>query len=55
MDGEREIYREIGEPGQYVYVVTCGELDDYLLDAMDAFVKRQKERLKKEAKRKVLE
>lgn len=55
MDGEREIYRESGDINQYIRVIASGDLDESLLDAVDGFVKRQKERLRKEAKRKAEE
>ena len=42
---ERVIYREEGMPGQYLKLVASGDLDEYLLDAVADFVKRQRKRL----------
>lgn len=47
MEGERVVYREEGEPGQYLKLVASGDLDDYLLEAIEDFVKRQRKRLQK--------
>lgn len=45
VDGERVVYREEGEPGQYLKLVASGDLDDFLLEAVEDFVKRQRKRL----------
>lgn len=45
MLGERIVFTEEAKPNQYVKLVASGEVDKYLLDALGAFVKRQKKRL----------
>lgn len=47
---ERVVYVEEGGPGQYLKLVASGELDDYLLEAIEDFVKRQRKRLDKAVK-----
>ncbi|HTT82309.1 MAG TPA: hypothetical protein VMF67_02395 [Rhizomicrobium sp.] len=42
MDGERVAFTEEMRPGQYLKVIASGEVDDFLLDALDDFVKRQR-------------
>lgn len=42
---ERVVYVEEGGPGQYLKLVASGEVDDYLLEAIEDFVKRQRKRL----------
>ena len=44
---ERTVYREEGAPGQYLRLVASGDLDDYLLEAIEDFVKRQRKRLQR--------
>lgn len=46
-ENERIVYREEGSPGQYLKLVASGPLDDYLLEAIEDFVKRQRKRLEK--------
>jgi hypothetical protein len=44
MSAERVVVVEESALGQYVKVVTCGNLDDSLLDAIEDYVKRQRKR-----------
>ncbi len=44
-EGERVVFVEEGEPRQYLKVLVSGDLDEILLEALDAYVKRQKRRL----------
>ncbi|MDF1600529.1 hypothetical protein PZ895_12240 [Mesorhizobium sp. YIM 152430] len=46
---ERTVYCEEGAPGQYLKLVASGDLDDYLLEAIEDFVKRQRKRLARKA------
>ncbi|NEI68591.1 hypothetical protein GR212_03325 [Rhizobium lusitanum] len=46
---ERVVFTEEGEPGQYLKLIASGEIDDYLLEALEDFVKRQRKRLTKVA------
>jgi len=50
---ERVVYCEEGEPGHYLKLVASGELDDYLLEAIEDFVKRQRKRLQMEVNKTV--
>lgn len=45
--GERLVFSEEGEPGQYLRLVASGEITDYLLEALEDYVKRQRKRLMK--------
>ena len=47
---ERVVYVEEGGPGQYLKLVASGDLDDYLLEAIEDFVRRQRKRLAKNTK-----
>ena len=42
---ERTVFVEEGDPGQYLKLIASGEIDDYLLEALEDFVKRQRRRL----------
>jgi hypothetical protein len=46
MDGERIVFTEEGSPNQYLKLLASGEVDDFLLEALEDFVKRQRKRLK---------
>lgn len=46
---ERIVYVEEGGPGQYLKLVASGDVDDYLLEAIEDFVKRQRKRLSRSA------
>jgi hypothetical protein len=46
MDGERVVFTEESAPQVYLKLVATGELDEYLLEALDNYVKRQRKRLK---------
>lgn len=48
LESERVVFVEEGAPSQYVKLVASGELDEYLLEALDDYVKRQKKRLKRD-------
>ena len=45
MDGERVAFIEEGQPGQYLKLVASGDVDDYLLEALEDYVRRQRKRL----------
>jgi hypothetical protein len=45
MDGERVVFTEESAPQVYLKLVATGDLDEYLLDALDTYVKRQRKRL----------
>lgn len=47
---ERVVYVEEGGPGQYLKLVASGDVDDYLLEAIEDFVKRQRKRLARASK-----
>jgi len=42
---ERVVFVEEGAPGQTLKLLASGDLDDYLLEALEDFVKRQRKRL----------
>ncbi len=42
---ERVVFVEEGGRDQYLKVIACGDVDDILLDALSAYVERQKRRL----------
>jgi hypothetical protein len=42
MEGERVAFTEEMRPGQYLKVIASGDVDEFLLDALDDFVKRQR-------------
>jgi hypothetical protein len=44
--GERVVFTEEGQPSQYLKVIASGELDDFRLEELEVFVKRQRKRLK---------
>lgn len=44
---ERVVFVEEGAPGQTLKLLASGDLDDYLLEALEDFVKRQRKRLTK--------
>lgn len=50
MAGERVVFTEENAPQQYVKLIAAGEIDDILLDALDAFVDRQRRRLERASK-----
>jgi hypothetical protein len=43
--GERIVFVEEGELGQYLRLVASGEINDYLLEALEDYVKRQRRRV----------
>jgi len=45
--GERTVFVEEGEPGQHLRLVASGEITDYLLEALEDYVRRQRKRLTK--------
>lgn len=45
MDGERIVFAEESAPGQTLRLIASGEMDEFLLDALDDYVKRQRKRL----------
>ena len=45
MDGERVVFTEESSPQQYFKLVASGEPDEYLLEALADYVKRQRRRL----------
>jgi hypothetical protein len=45
--GERIVFVEEGETGQYLRLLASGEVTDYLLEALEDYVKRQRKRLLK--------
>lgn len=49
MAGERLVFTEEDSPQQYVKLVASGQVSPELLDALDAYVKRQRNRLAKAA------
>jgi hypothetical protein len=46
MHGERVVFTEEGQPSQYLKLIASGDVDDFLLEALEDFVKRQRRRLK---------
>ena len=44
-DSERVVFVEEGARGQHVKLVVSGELDEFTLDALTNYIKRQKRRL----------
>lgn len=46
MEGERVVFAEESAPQQYLRLVASGDMDAFLLDALDDYVKRQRRRLK---------
>ena len=44
---ERIVFVEEGEKGQYLRLSASGEITDYLLEALEDYVKRQRKRLSK--------
>lgn len=42
---ERTIFTEEGDKGQYIKVIISGNIDEYLIDALENFLLRQKKRL----------
>lgn len=42
---ERIVFTEEGSPGQALRLIATGEVDDYLLEALEDYVKRQRKRL----------
>ena len=45
MDGERVAFTEESQPGQYLKLIASGEVDDFMLEALEDYVKRQRKRL----------
>jgi len=45
MQGERIIFTEEESPQQHLRLIAAGDLNEYLLDALDNFVERQRKRL----------
>lgn len=45
MDSERVIFTEEASTTNYVKIIVAGELDDTLLAALEAYVKRQRKRI----------
>lgn len=46
MDGERVAFTEESQPGQYLKLIASGDVDDFMLEALEDYVKRQRKRLK---------
>lgn len=44
-EDERIIFKEEESPKQYVWLVAAGDLNEYLLEALEDFIKRQRKRL----------
>ena len=42
---ERVVFVEEGAPGSYLKLIASGEYDDFLLEALEDFVSRQRRRL----------
>lgn len=42
---ERTVFTEEGTTGQYLKLLASGEIDDYMLEALEDYVKRQRRRL----------
>jgi len=49
MDGERVAFIEESQPGQYLKLIASGAVDDFMLEALEDYVKRQRKRLASEA------
>jgi len=49
MDGERVAFIEESQPGQYLKLIASGPVDDFMLEALEDYVKRQRKRLAWEA------
>lgn len=47
--GERVAFIEEGQPGQYLKLIACGAVDDFMLEALEDYVKRQRKRLGRSA------
>lgn len=45
MAGERIVFTEETQPNEYLRLIASGEINEYLLDALNDFVSRQKRRL----------
>lgn len=45
MEGERVAFTEESQPGQYLKLIARGEVDDFMLEALEDYVKRQRKRL----------
>ena len=46
---ERVIFHEEGRPGQHLRLIVNGVTDARLLDALDSYISRQRDRLKEAA------
>jgi hypothetical protein len=44
MEGERVIFKEESQRGQYLKLIASGDVDHTLLDALENFLKRQRKR-----------
>ncbi len=44
MEGERVVFAEENSPQQYLRLVASGEMDEFLLDALEDYVKRERRR-----------
>jgi len=51
MDGERIVFTEESNPHNYLKLVASGDVDETMLEALEDYVKRQKKRLARPAKR----
>jgi hypothetical protein len=49
MEGERVVFTEESDPQRYVKLIANGEVDETLLDALAAYVERQRKRLERAA------
>lgn len=45
MEGERVAFIEESQPGQYLKLIASGSIDDFMLEALEDYVKRQRKRL----------
>lgn len=49
MESERVAFIEESQPGQYLKLIACGSIDDFMLEALEDYVKRQRRRLASES------
>jgi hypothetical protein len=45
MEGERVVFTEESQPRQYLKLIASGDLDNFLLEALEDYVKRLRKRL----------
>ena len=49
MEGERVVFTEESDPERYIKLIASGQVDETLLDALAAYVERQRKRLERGA------